>query len=915
MREKERMERDVSNFQLLSVDQLMSNGTVFENRTQFEQSIFSDVYKRAGELINQIIKDNCSWRKNKKQEFKSSNVLSFIGRRGTGKTSAMCSFAQILKESEKNIYAQNAQLEYENWNSNVGFHVLERIDASTLEASEDMFLLILASMFTKLLNREEQKSGIIQGYENRVLFDKFERIFEDFKALDEHADTSGYSIFEQLKNMASSQRIRENFKSLVDLYLNEMMENDGNQSDAYLVVMIDDLDMAKQKREQRSWNWGSYKIMSSIYKYLTVPRVIVLTAYNAENLYSQCINYYKVQYESGLARYESLASQFMEKVFPIYTRLYMPSWKKVDLDTKGKIRIGINEYEDSRMHQVQQRKNGHLTIREFIMVLLAEKTGIYFNLFGEKPHYLEPDTLRTLFNVTVLLHGLRPYNAGEKRGEADFKNLLFNLDILKKDCLFRFASDQLSDTTPKIVEGKTANSENYKLSGGVEYEIFHEWQGMPIVLRSEKIVELIGRNITTLDQLEKGGRKMGMWRSLRIPYSYAELIHCIYAMENKTAELSPEFGNCILYSYTLYMTELYEKYLYYKRLIKKDEFIFFNRTITKGRRGDLDESIEISMAKQYYKELKGIMGSGICGRWTQYYFPQVRYSLVKEIREKKYRIGYVEAVRWEFLIELDPFATTDNMMFVDCIKAFLFVVMMHTNVMKWNQDDFKCSWIETKEKTKLQLAFVEKQAAYDFDMTMPIFYTFCYAEFLDKMEDEIQECVSRFVKKEGNKDGWNRSDGSIQMTIRQAFNQIWAEYYQWDQKYGNMMLPVYNVDVMYNMMASVYEECIEMAPLDVALDRDDTPFFSEYRKMLERFCYYLEKNNECFGLDKIEGYVTTFISSPIYRMVEEWNGIKESQYNDERSKGVAVLKRKIANYAMRMVQYFATEEEAEQAPD
>lgn len=61
MREKERMERDVSNFQLLSVDQLMSNGTVFENRTQFEQSIFSDVYKRAGELINQIIKDTCNY--------------------------------------------------------------------------------------------------------------------------------------------------------------------------------------------------------------------------------------------------------------------------------------------------------------------------------------------------------------------------------------------------------------------------------------------------------------------------------------------------------------------------------------------------------------------------------------------------------------------------------------------------------------------------------------------------------------------------------------------------------------------------------------------------------------------------------------------------------------------------------------
>ena len=102
--------------------------------------------------------------------------------------------------------------------------------------------------------------------------------------------------------MASSQRIREDFKSLVDLYLNEMTESDGKRRDYYLVVLIDDLDMAKQKKEQASWNWGSYKIMNSIYKYLTVPRVIVLTAYNVENLYSQCTSYYKNQYDEGFAK-------------------------------------------------------------------------------------------------------------------------------------------------------------------------------------------------------------------------------------------------------------------------------------------------------------------------------------------------------------------------------------------------------------------------------------------------------------------------------------------------------------------------------------------------------------------------------------------------------------------------------------
>lgn len=94
MREKDRMEKDVSNSLLLSVNQLMSNGTVLETREQLEQSIFTDTYKRAENIVKEIIQDNYNWRKNTNQEFSSSNVISFIGRRGTGKTSAMCSFAQ-----------------------------------------------------------------------------------------------------------------------------------------------------------------------------------------------------------------------------------------------------------------------------------------------------------------------------------------------------------------------------------------------------------------------------------------------------------------------------------------------------------------------------------------------------------------------------------------------------------------------------------------------------------------------------------------------------------------------------------------------------------------------------------------------------------------------------------------------------
>lgn len=902
MREKDRMEKDVSNNLLLSVNRLMSNGTVLETREQLEQSIFADMYKRAENLVKGIIRDNYNWKRNTKTEFSSSNVISFIGRRGTGKTSAMCSFAEELKDANYEESIRN-KLEDQDVNGRVCFHVLDRIDASTLEASEDMFLLILANMFAKLLEREKQKSGMTQGYEDRVLFEKFEGIFENFKALDQNTDHSGYSIFEQLKNMASSQRIREDFKDLVDMYLNEM-EEDGKRRDCYLVVLIDDLDMAKQKKEQTAWNWGSYKIMNSIYKYLTVPRVIVLTAYNAENLYSQCVSYYKNQYEEGFARYESLASQFMEKVFPIYTRLYLPSWRKADLDTSEKIRMNLEGFRDDKMHQIQEKQKAHLSIRQFIMVLLSERTGIYFCNLNKETHFLEPDTLRTLFNMVVLLNGLRPYEVGKEEStqkEETFNNLLFNLDVLKKDCLFRFASDQLSDIVSEIITQEDQESVIQS-----EYEKFHQWQSMPIVLRSKQIFESVGSKIYSLNVLEDEQSSEHVFASSE-PYSYAQLVYCIYAMKDKMIKISPQFGDCLLYSYTLYMTELYEKYLHYKRKVGKNEYIHWNRLVNKTELSD--ENINIVKAKQYYTTLKDIMGNGICANWTQYYYPQLRFYINEKGKGNKYKIGYVENYKSGFSIKLDAANGSDNVQeeFTDTIRAFLFAAMLQTNVMKWNTDNFTSEWIKENECEKLQVSFEFKDD--DFDLTMPFFYQFCYAEFLNKMESEIQTCVNN-SSPNGEKE---QLKGRIKENITKAFDKIWSDYYKWDQKYGNMMLPVYNLDVMYNMMVSLYKECTEEASVEVTLKDCETVILPEYLKMLDRFRNYLNDNNEKFGLDVDEGYVATFVHAPFYQMVTELN--EPDMTDGGNSEARKNLKIKIAHYMMKAVEYLVAEENTASAPD
>src|SRR5699024_3918397 len=100
--------------------------------------------------------------------------------------------------------------------------------------------------------------------------------------------------------------------------------------DRYLVIIIDDLDIAKRKKENNTYNWGTYKIMSTIYKYLMVPRVIILTAYDHERLVAECEEYYIDQRhrfgdrpagndEFGNDKIKSEALQYMEKIFPIFS--------------------------------------------------------------------------------------------------------------------------------------------------------------------------------------------------------------------------------------------------------------------------------------------------------------------------------------------------------------------------------------------------------------------------------------------------------------------------------------------------------------------------------------------------------------------------------------------------------------------
>ena len=168
---------------VLKFNHLISNGTVHENYKDFESSVYAEVYRSATSITEKIVLRNIEWMDHKKnlrcEDFERSNVISFIGRRGTGKTSALISFNDALNLYMRNVEYQSQmplQFEHQQSMSNVRFYSLKCIDTSILEESENIFILILANMFSRIQSYEKQVNQRINEYDQRNLMKKFMRI-------------------------------------------------------------------------------------------------------------------------------------------------------------------------------------------------------------------------------------------------------------------------------------------------------------------------------------------------------------------------------------------------------------------------------------------------------------------------------------------------------------------------------------------------------------------------------------------------------------------------------------------------------------------------------------------------------------------------------------------------------------------
>jgi len=296
-----------------------------ESYKNFKNSIFEGIYEKALSSVEEIISH--VERDTENQDNEINNIITFIGERGTGKTTAMVSFVNYLKNDIRmdTEWRENSQARKCN------FQCVPLIDPSKLTAEENIITLVVAYIYEgiKQMAKEEK------AYGKKAAGDRMERLKEGVRKCQEVYNVVRIKYTSFSKNMeqnpdtvetfseiAKATRLRKLIQDLVDVYLDIL--NDGiDNKNSVLIIPIDDLDTNIQ---------NAYTLAEDLRSYFMVSRVIIMMAVKLEQLNDViqlkfCEEFKNLSGE-GLkmdASAECMATKYLEKLIPHDRRIAMPS--------------------------------------------------------------------------------------------------------------------------------------------------------------------------------------------------------------------------------------------------------------------------------------------------------------------------------------------------------------------------------------------------------------------------------------------------------------------------------------------------------------------------------------------------------------------------------------------------------------
>ena len=426
-----------------------------------DDDFFYPVYCRALEQLEEIILFG------EEKEAESSqdhlhNIIAFCGERGQGKTSAMLSFTDALKDNGKVKAVGFAERI-----SALGrkFIVLDPIDPTQMEDNENIISIILSRSFIEFRSfcedpdNKKQCEDFIKDKNN--LLERFKLCYEQIlttksKNKPPYMQHSYEEILHELLRLGDSSNLRNELNRILKAYF-KFSEPDYK---CVLVLQIDDTDLNIHK---------AYEIVEDLRKYFCLPHVIILMASKIEQLCEIVEQQFRKDYAVLLRTHttqddpRNIASKYLGKLLPENRRIYLPEPAAISDRADEKIEIrymrdvdDITVYDITRVENVNGTPmvnllNGNTNFQESILQYVFQKTGIRFATPEyDIPHYLMPKTLRGLIDLLTLLSRLKDF--GEPLSDKCAVNIREEANQLKLNNLETFEQYFMKSWIPSNID-------------------------------------------------------------------------------------------------------------------------------------------------------------------------------------------------------------------------------------------------------------------------------------------------------------------------------------------------------------------------------------------------------------------------------------------------------------------------------
>ena len=471
----------------------------------------------------------------------TENIFAFLGARGAGKTTAMEEFCRILKRLSN-------QRELEWWLEHVipetdirdtlkgkkfNFHVFPRMDVSMMENKEDLFEVIMTNILAFYQSIGQHCLGIdMSGKRQEEIIELFDEILRGYYAIrDSREEEYVDSYIVKLQYVSKSLELQKKIDELTQKIL---QYKDGKYSEEYqnyFVIVVDDLDLNIEH---------GFEMLKQLQKYFSSSHILIVFSADYEQLNEICWVHFMKAFSSEKShvieqevkdKCRELGRDYIGKALPISKRLHMP-----DLNN------GTREVRvlDSSLE---------VTVKQYVMMQIARKMKIYYDIKGKKRHYIEPDNIRRFVNYYNLLEELYviDYDAWEKK---------------KIDCresqIYMEQYDQNHERINKDIENRLVNN----LLSSEQKKEFEQWLQIRLERRPESACILMKKETTPnpmdterrtdMDVFLKQPERAERLNAPNDPtggYSYGEFLQQIY----KYGRIQPQnkaYVKCLLASLT-----------------------------------------------------------------------------------------------------------------------------------------------------------------------------------------------------------------------------------------------------------------------------------------------------------------------------------------------------------------------------